>query len=1301
MRSKDAKQIRHSGGKRSATGKRQSASQRPLENKRLAGVHRTSSGKRGALSQHRSWIGELDGLRGLAALAVMLAHFHPGNGLLDEWVLRPALVQLTAFSAANLGVVFFYALSSFLLTYLAVQELDRTGKFAVVGFYVRRTFRIWPLYFTVLLVDLWLASPLSPLKPPARPEADGWLWIQEHLWLFFGFLSNWSIAFNSVGSHVDNSTFPLGVLWSIAIEEQFYIFYPWIIGAALASAYRARLTAITLLVVAISFRTAFMFVPVGKPDIGPAGGLYYATFSYLDVFLAGGTAGFLAARDFRPAPWVRKLLNVRGVGWLLCVSILLIGSIWGGQVWYPYSWYTPIIYTATGATFALTILWSVAHPETIVARVLRTRALRTLGTLSFGVYLWHPAVILLIQHNFSTVVVTSPEQASFIASAVFALYLIGTIGVACLSYGLVERPALSLKARLSGQTSTSRPESLRTPLALWVTSAIGAFVAIVGIEIGIREYLGAATQDRVAAYLPVQRAEEMITDPSTVTARYVTTRKPEAGNPLLGDDGLPAAAQPGEVVLDDASAQLFRVDADGRAVRLQGRPGDRVRVTNLGQWQAEHGRLAGLDARLVEDRWLIDTSPAPTLRPGSELHDPRAFLGGGWGVSVAGAPPTVQHLVDDDGPFVRVTAAASEANVRVSGPSVKAADMPATLHARIRVTHPSQPTLAYYDYQNAGDAPTVYVDHGVRTGSWTSLVIRMSRTAAGDVSDTYDVGASDFGPGDTLDIRALDLFAGILPNEQIIGPWGRAEDLADTPDQTALALPTMADLANPVALRAATGESAGVEPGTLLLPADTGVLWRLESDGSYTRLDAREGQQLRIANLGAWNPRTRQVSGLTATHAASRWVVDDTSMVQLNLNPEFLSGSPVDPLPFWQLEPGDGYEVTRVEQQGQPVIQIRAARSIDDLVLRGKLTTPLADAPATARAQIRVAGSGRPVLSLLAGAAGSEPQAILDLDATGSGWKRVQLHTSGQSTPPIGEVALHLKGVAAGDMVEIREVSLFAGYGPDGPAVACCQQRGQRLSTAAAGALSVVAVPKQALLGPQVVTWSAAAVVGPLQPGATVLTTDTGALWTYHADATFSPLVGDVGQQVHVVNVGPWDAARGQVTGLIAQFDGEQWRIDTSPMWPIITLDLRGLATPVPTDWWMSPPDAQFDTRSVREQGVSFLHVSARQASPVLFLTTIQVLPQLNGVPVSATATIRASRPVMQALTLYDMVTGGQPRVTLERTEVAQQWTTLTLRSGLMSGPSEGDNVSIGIQDVAAGDWYDVRSVNLYEGILP
>jgi peptidoglycan/LPS O-acetylase OafA/YrhL len=418
-----------------------------------AALERPGSARHGG-----EWIPELDGLRALASLAVVLAHYNPIDLRSSGTALAVGLDLFRRLSMANLGVVFFYTLSAFLLTYLALREYDRASAFAIGKFYLRRCFRIWPLYFTLLTVDILMARPMTSLRSMYVVDGRAWSWILDHLWMYLGFVSNWSLVFDGIGNYVDRSTPPLAVMWSIAVEEQFYLFYPVLLLFALSSSAAVRWIIAVMISIGLIFRFGFVMLFVSPQTVQPSGGMYYATLAYTDVFVSGAIGGWLFARGFEGVKGFQRSISRPVVVPALGVAVLVFGLAWGHELWRPRAVYSMCLYGLTGILFTLVIISVVVSPKSLVPRFLRSAPLRILGTLSFGMYLWHTVVNGFVQFYLGGSGETGVRQ--FI---VFSLYLAGTVVASALTYTVVERPVLRLKDTLI--KSPRRFDSCQSPHA--------------------------------------------------------------------------------------------------------------------------------------------------------------------------------------------------------------------------------------------------------------------------------------------------------------------------------------------------------------------------------------------------------------------------------------------------------------------------------------------------------------------------------------------------------------------------------------------------------------------------------------------------------------------------------------------------------------------------------------------------------------------------------------------------------------------------------------------------------------------
>ncbi len=172
----------------------------------------------------------LDGLRFLSFFVVFL--FHIWLLLFDRYSLSgtaPGIVKFL-FQNGEIGVNFFFVLSGFLITYLLIQEKKITGKIHVGNFYVRRILRIWPLFYVCILFGL-------VLYPLLKKVIGGELFAVAHPWTYFVFLNNFDFLKNGAPAIIS-------VLWSVAIEEQFYLFWPLLLGLFPVKSYRLLLYSI-------------------------------------------------------------------------------------------------------------------------------------------------------------------------------------------------------------------------------------------------------------------------------------------------------------------------------------------------------------------------------------------------------------------------------------------------------------------------------------------------------------------------------------------------------------------------------------------------------------------------------------------------------------------------------------------------------------------------------------------------------------------------------------------------------------------------------------------------------------------------------------------------------------------------------------------------------------------------------------------------------------------------------------------------------------------------------------------------
>jgi peptidoglycan/LPS O-acetylase OafA/YrhL len=326
---------------------------------------------------------ELDILRFGAFFLVFLHHAmphtsssYPANGHLWAAVAR----------SGALGVDLFFALSAYLITEILLRERRAAGSIDVRAFYARRILRIWPLYFFALLAlgPLMTFLNAGDRLPPA------------HLGAFLFLSGNWACAAWGYPA----SSFAL--LWSVSIEEQFYLIWPLVLRAT-----NLRIVIVLMFAIASGARLWLAIAGVEHP------GVWCNTLARLDP-IAGGALLACVLQGRTPISTAMRRASLTGAGGL---ALLLAGAPgehagWGAVWTYPLAALAcvTILYGALGA--------NVCSPT-----------LEYLGRISFGLYVFHAAALTLLPF------------------APAALLL--TIALAALSYRFIESPFLHWKQRLT------------------------------------------------------------------------------------------------------------------------------------------------------------------------------------------------------------------------------------------------------------------------------------------------------------------------------------------------------------------------------------------------------------------------------------------------------------------------------------------------------------------------------------------------------------------------------------------------------------------------------------------------------------------------------------------------------------------------------------------------------------------------------------------------------------------------------------------------------------------------------------
>jgi peptidoglycan/LPS O-acetylase OafA/YrhL len=262
----------------------------------------------------------------------------------------------------------------------------------------------------------------------------------DNLWRFLTLTSNWSLALNLAG---DRSTPALAILWTVAVEFQFYAIFPFVFVALIRCGPRQRIIALaTIVLIAFGYRLIAYVHTTTPPPWFPQPLTYNASLSYADVFAFGAIAGWASAKGA-----ARDIARSPNAGLALLFMIVLTILAWNRTL---VDAFTPLYTIATalaGVTAACLLMWIAANGSSSIVRLLSSGPLTTCGILSYGIYLWHP----MGGDIYGAILTWQPSSmlgTNIRAALSLTLYFGCAFTLAAISYVVVERPAIALGRRL-------------------------------------------------------------------------------------------------------------------------------------------------------------------------------------------------------------------------------------------------------------------------------------------------------------------------------------------------------------------------------------------------------------------------------------------------------------------------------------------------------------------------------------------------------------------------------------------------------------------------------------------------------------------------------------------------------------------------------------------------------------------------------------------------------------------------------------------------------------------------------------
>jgi peptidoglycan/LPS O-acetylase OafA/YrhL len=371
----------------------------------------------------------LDGVRGLAILLVLALHFVANTTPTSATELRVFYV----FAFGKFGVDLFFVLSGFLITGILIEAKGRRGYFRT--FYMRRTLRIFPLYYGVCAFLFFVAPLIRPLRGP-----DLELLVREQGWV-------WAYAVNIYTAIRGAFSLPyIDHLWSLAVEEHFYLFWPLIVWACS----RRTLVGVSLglAIVSMLARTAFAG---HMSDVG----LYVLTPFRLDALCLGGFFAAYARGEKGLDRLGRALGPMVAGAAAVYFGTYGIDSLAGARLHAPFH---EIRCSMIEVLLGALMLSPLTHGSGRTARFFNAPVMRTFGKYSYGLYMFH--------HFIAAYVVFHGTEfwiAGLVGSHPLAIALQATAGVAVsfaiawVSYHAFEMRFIALKDALSKPKDTAKP----------------------------------------------------------------------------------------------------------------------------------------------------------------------------------------------------------------------------------------------------------------------------------------------------------------------------------------------------------------------------------------------------------------------------------------------------------------------------------------------------------------------------------------------------------------------------------------------------------------------------------------------------------------------------------------------------------------------------------------------------------------------------------------------------------------------------------------------------------------------------
>ncbi|AXY09834.1 MULTISPECIES: acyltransferase family protein [Bacillus cereus group] len=409
------------------------------------------------LKKNSRYMVGLDSLRGIAILGVILYHIN------FNWM-----------PGGFLGVTVFFVLSGYLITDILAMEWKRNKRIDLKKFWLSRARRLLPGMLVMLVITLaWITIFHSSLLEKMRGDSLAALFYVSNWWYIYHKLSYFD-NFNQIS--------PLNHFWSLAVEEQFYVVWPFIISLGLY--YIKKQSRMILLICLGAFASALAMAILYEPGVDPSR-IYYGTDTRAFSLLIGAVLALVWPSNRlanKIIPKARFILDV--VGGIALIIILVM--------FWKTNQYDPFLYKGGMVLLSIATALLVAnlvHPASRIAQFLRFRPLRWVGVRSYGIYLWHYPILTL-----TTPKVNAGDFSIIRAILQFLLIIL----IAQISWKFIEKPIRQGALRnIQFKNLRLQNVTLGVKLAL-VCSLFFTSIAVLGLS-NASKAKGNYQQDKVEA----------------------------------------------------------------------------------------------------------------------------------------------------------------------------------------------------------------------------------------------------------------------------------------------------------------------------------------------------------------------------------------------------------------------------------------------------------------------------------------------------------------------------------------------------------------------------------------------------------------------------------------------------------------------------------------------------------------------------------------------------------------------------------------------------------------------------------